>query len=94
MFLSYSFRSYSSGIVGSIAAVSQFSSTKLYPVFLDKIGFSGTFFVYAGIMLALIIYGAISIPENKGESLAKTEDKMVAAQDDHENIGFEADTAF
>ena len=45
-------------------------------------------------MLALIIYGAISIPENKGESLAKTEDKMVAAQDDHENIGFEDDTAF
>ena len=92
--LSSFFRSYSSGIVGSIAAVSKFSSTKLFPVFLDKIGFSGTFIVYAGIMLALIIYGTFSIPENKGESLAKTEDKMVSVQEGQKNITFQEDTAF
>ena len=37
-------------------------------------------------MLALIIYGAFSIPENKGESLAKTEDKMVSVQEGQKNI--------
>ena len=45
-------------------------------------------------MLALIIYGAFSIPENKGESLAKTEDKMVSVQKDQKNIAYEEDNAF
>ena len=45
-------------------------------------------------MLVLIVYGWISIPENKGESLAKTEDKMVAVENGHGNVVCEEDTSF
>ena len=37
--------------------------------------------MYAGVMVVLIIYGSVSIPENKGQSLVRTEDKMVAVED-------------
>ena len=88
-------RSYSSGICGSITAVNQFGSTKLYPYFLDEIGFPATFWMYGGVMLLLMIYGAISIPENKGQSLAKTEDKMIGTvgmKENYANKAFTEDT--
>ena len=43
-------------------------------------------------MCFLIIYGAISIPENKGQSLVKTEDKMIgnnAKPEIYKNNAFE-----
>merc|ERR1711892_39207 len=88
-------RSYSSGICGSMTAVNQFGATKLYPYFLDQMGFAATFWLYAGVMLVLIIYAAFSIPENKGESLVKTEDKMAGVgkeTENHRNAAFEEDT--
>ena len=54
-----------------------FGATKLYPFFVDALGFHGTFWMYGIVMCIEVIYGAISIPENKGESLIKTEDKML-----------------
>ena len=71
-----------------MTAVNQFGSTKLYPFFLEELGFAGTFWLYAVVMLVLMVYGAASIPENRGQSLVKTEDKMVAAA----NKAFESET--
>ena len=88
--ISFLLRSYSSGLCGSITAVSQFGATKLYPSFLEELGFAGTFWMYAGVMLVLIVYGSASIPENKGQSLVKTEDKM-AGTSSHNNRAFEAE---
>ena len=51
--------------------------------------------MYAGVMMVLIIYGSVSIPENKGQSLVRTEDKMVAVEDKREiqnNKAFEDET--
>jgi len=56
-----------------------FGSTKLFPWFVETLGFYGTFWMYGAIMIVEVIYAAISIPENKGQSLVKTEDKMISA---------------
>ena len=55
-----------------------FGATKLYPFFLDNLGFHGTFWLYGAVMGLEIIFGFISIPENKGDSLVITEDKMIS----------------
>merc|ERR1711892_361068 len=70
-------RSYASGLCGAFTALNMFGATRLYPYFIESLGFYGTFWMYGGVMLLEIIYGAFSIPENKGQSLVKTEDKMV-----------------
>ena len=54
-----------------------FGATKLFPWLVDSLGFQGTFWMYGGVMAIEVLYGAASIPENKGESLVKTEDKML-----------------
>ena len=54
-----------------------FGAIKFYPFFLDLMGFYGTFWCYGGVMTLLVIYGAVSLPENKGQSLVRTEDKMI-----------------
>ena len=33
-------------------------------------------------MVILVMYGALSLPENKGQSLVKTEDKMIKDSED------------
>ena len=71
------FRSYASGICGACTAINMFGAIKLYPFFLDHLGFYGTFWSYGGVMTILVMYGALSLPENKGQSLVKTEDKMI-----------------
>jgi len=58
-----------------------FGATKSYPYFVATLGFHGTFWLYGGVMLVEIIYGVFSIPENKGQSLVKTEDKMLGGED-------------
>ena len=74
-------RSYASGICGMFTAINMFGATKLYPVFVDNLGFHGAFWLYGGVMVLEVIYGSLSIPENRGQSLVKTEDKMVAGVD-------------
>ena len=70
------FRTYASGICGAFTAVNMFGATKLFPYFVASLGFSGTFFMYGAVMGCEVIYGFLSIPENKGQSLVETEDKM------------------
>ena len=45
-------------------------------------GFHGTFWLYGLVMVVEVLYGAISLPENKGQSLVKTEDKMITNKTD------------
>ena len=73
----FNVRSYASGICGACTAINMFGAIKLYPFFLDLLGFYGTFWSYGVVMAVLVIYGAWSLPENKGQSLVKTEDKMI-----------------
>merc|ERR1719483_598934 len=79
-------RSYASGICGASTAINMFGATKLYPYFVDGLGFYGTFWMYGGVMLIDVLYGALSIPENKGQSLVKTEDKMNKSGKDKEEV--------
>jgi hypothetical protein len=90
-----SVRAYSAGICGAFTGINQFGATKLFPVYLSNLGLHGTFWIYSGVMLLEIIYAAVSIPENKGESLVKTEDKMVvkAANFGTDNSAFDSDTS-
>ena len=72
------FRSYAFGIVGACTAFNMFGATKMYPIFLDNLGFHGTFWLYGSVMAAVVVYGGIVIQENKGEHMVKvkTVDKM------------------
>jgi hypothetical protein len=75
-------RSYASGFFGALMATTTFSVTKLYPYCLDNLGFHGTFWLYGSVMVVDFFYGCYVVPENTGESLVKTEDKIVN-QGDH-----------
>ena len=55
-----------------------FGATKLYPLFLENLGFHGTFWLYGAVMGLEVILGFVTIPENKGDSLVITEDKMIS----------------
>ena len=48
-----------------------FGATKMYPIFLDNLGFHGTFWLYGSVMAAVVVYGGIVIQENKGEHMVK-----------------------
>jgi hypothetical protein len=74
-------RAYASGICGAFTAINMFGATKLYPFFVDNLGFHGTFWMYGAVMVLEVVYGSLSIPENKGQSLVKTEDKMTSGAD-------------
>ena len=73
------FRSYSAGICVAFSGRNNFATNKLFPNFLDTFGFHGTFWIYSGVMVIQIIYTFFSLVENKGESLTKSEDKMISA---------------
>ncbi|MEB8336930.1 MFS transporter [Streptomyces endophyticus] len=40
-----------------------------FPVLVDGIGASGTFFLFAGICLAALVFAAALVPETRGRSL-------------------------
>ena len=65
--------------------MNMFGSTKLFPHFVDSLGFSGTFWLFSFVMSIEVIYAALSIPENRGESLVRTEDKMFKNQEDNKD---------
>jgi len=69
-------RSYASGLCGAASAVHMFGATKLYPQFLSLLGRPATFWLYGAVMVVEIVYAAITIPENRGESLVRTEEKL------------------
>ena len=70
---------------GVFSSMNMFGSTKLFPPFLDSFGFSGTFWMFSCVMSIEVIYAALSIPENRGEGLVRTEDKMINNQEDNKD---------
>ena len=62
-------------------AVNMFGATKTFPFFLEAMGFHGTFWMYGSVLVFEVIYAAFILPENKGQSLVKTEDKMIGGKD-------------
>ena len=69
-------RAHASGICGALQAVNVFGSSKLFPFLTDNLDYSGTFWLYGAVMMVEVVYGALIIPENTGQSLVETEDKM------------------
>ena len=69
-------RSYACGICGAATALNTFGATKLFPILQENMGFHGTFWLYGSVMASCTVFGAFSIPENRGQSLVKTEDKF------------------
>ena len=62
-------------------AINMFGATKMFPFFLDSMGFHGTFWMYGGVLVFEVTYAAFILPENKGQSLVKTEDKMIGVKE-------------
>ena len=95
-------RSYASGITSTATSLNMFGATKLFPELLSVLGFHGAFWMYSGVLFLALVYGAISIPENKGQSLVKTEDKFQVenkiqnksasrVEEGQNNMGFSSD---
>ena len=76
------FRTHASGIIGAVTAVNTFGATKLYSHFVQYLGLHGTFWLYGCIMLVEVIFAFLVLPENKGISLLKTEDKMIQSNNE------------
>jgi len=75
-----SIRSYASGICGAFTGLNQFGSTKIFPLLLARIGLDGSFWLFSGVMFVGIVYAGFSIPENKDQSLVKTEEKLTGGK--------------
>lgn len=65
------------GLLGVVTALARFGIAKIFPLFLSVLGFEGVFWLFAVILMIIFIYCWIIVPENKGQSLTKTEDKMM-----------------
>ena len=60
------------------SGLSRVTVSKLFPTLLDCLGFYGLFYLFSSIAGLLLIYGHFIIPENKGQSLVVTEDKLLS----------------
>ena len=67
-------RTQSIGITESITLASGALAIKLFPNFKEAIGLFGICCLFCGFTLILIIWGACTIPDNRGKSLVKVEE--------------------
>jgi len=70
-------RTLGSGICVAVATVANAINAKVYPNLLNLLGFHGTFWVYSGVGFGMAVYGWWVIPDNRGLSLVKIEDRML-----------------
>ena len=73
-------RTLSIGITQSLFLLSGCVSIKMFPTFLDLIGMGGTCLIYALASGLCLIWGAITIPDNRGKSLVKVENNTIKKQ--------------
>ena len=66
-----------SGICVFVATVANAINAKVFPNLLRGLGFHGTFWVYSGVGLGMAVYGWWVIPDNRGLSLVKIEDRLL-----------------
>ena len=64
-----------------ITALTRAGVTKLFPQLLAAFTLAGTFYFFAAVLAVTCVYGYMILPENKGQSLVKTEDKFVKTED-------------
>ena len=70
-------RTLGSGICVAVATLANAINAKVYPNLLSLLGFHGTFWVYSMVGLGMAVYGWWVIPDNRGLSLVKIEDRIL-----------------
>ena len=79
-------RTQSIGITESITLASGALAIKLFPNFKEAIGLFGICCLFCGFTLILIIWGACTIPDNRGKSLVKVEEIYEETKNTHTDI--------
>ena len=68
------------GVTHSISSILGAINVKTYPYQLETMQFHGTFYMYAAANFAAVLWGAFTIPDNRGLSLAKVEENYETAK--------------
>ena len=64
------------GITMALARISEMSSVLVYPYLVQALNFYGAFYFYTFTASLVMIWGVLKIPDNRGLTLAKVEEKM------------------
>jgi hypothetical protein len=67
------------GVTQSLSKCVETVNVLVYPLLLETFHFYGTFFFYACTALVVVVWGFFTIPDNRGLSLAKVEEKFSSA---------------
>ena len=67
-------RTLSIGLTQSAFLISGFTTVKTFPALEESIGLGGVCLLYASICFLLLLWGAYTIPDNRGKSLVKVEE--------------------
>ena len=68
------------GFCGIVIAVTRFIILKAFPLLVAVLHFHVVMYMFALIIMILFACTLVIVPENKGQSLVQTEDKMVAVE--------------
>ena len=79
-------RSLAIGLTLSAALCTGTTNILIYQYLIDGLQFFGTFYFYAGISLVALLWGVFNIPDNRGLSLAKVEEKLSASSDQKKKL--------
>jgi hypothetical protein len=66
-------------MLAEIKGLTHLNLLLLFQVLIANLNFFGTFYLYAGVSFAGLLWGLYQIPDNRGLSLAKVEEKLSAA---------------
>jgi MFS family permease len=72
-------RSLAIGLTISAALCCSTANMLLYPFLIESFSFFGTFYFYAATAFVTMLWGVFNIPDNRGLSLAKVEEKFSSA---------------
>ncbi len=72
-------RSLAIGVTLCLAKCLETINVLVYPLLVESFNFYGAFFIYACVVLATMLWGFFTIPDNRGLSLAKVEEKLSSA---------------
>jgi predicted MFS family arabinose efflux permease len=72
-------RSLAIGVTLSLARCVETANVLAYPLLVGTFNFYGAFFFYACTALVAMLWGFFTIPDNRGLSLAKVEEKFSSA---------------
>ncbi|WGD38339.1 sugar porter family MFS transporter [Lysinibacter sp. HNR] len=71
-----SIRGFAFGFAGLVLWLTNFLVGFFFPLLVDRLGISGTFFIFCGIGLIAIIFVCLFLPETKGKSLEQLESML------------------